>query len=403
MKRVLLVDIDFVLSGYISKKLHDAGVMVQKSSGTEQVLSYMERVKPDCVIVDYSHDRDGILSMFEQKWSRANIKSIPSIVVADLLQKNDDQIFSSYGVKNIIMKPVQADELLQTIGKLIKVNFTFDITQSLVECSLNEDIIFVEVAYGLNRDRIELLHYRIQEILELNNLEKVKILLIMSNIEISFVDVANLEYLLENLLTIPNATKEYLKVITMSDFVKEFLSYHPKYSGIQSASAIPELLVALSPKSGSVMDILSSMENQKQKQGKNSSISTKLKIDKLEGVKVAIVDDDSTVRDSLVAIFKTVKADVTAYEDAETFIKDYKNDKFNIIFLDIVLPGMAGFKCLDRLKFMNSSTPVIILSSVGSKENIVKAFEKGAKQYMVKPIRSDMIIAKTMEILGGSL
>ena len=52
MKRVLLVDIDFVLSGYISKKLHSAGVMVQKTSGAEQVLSYMERVKPDCIIVD---------------------------------------------------------------------------------------------------------------------------------------------------------------------------------------------------------------------------------------------------------------------------------------------------------------------------------------------------------------
>ena len=402
MKRVLLVDVDFVLSGYISKKLHDVGIMVQKASGTEQVLSYMERVKPDCIIVNYVNDRGGILSMFEMKWAKPNIKAIPSIVLADGLQKNDNQLFQSYGVKNIIMKPVQADELLQTIGRLIKINFTFDITQSLVECSLNGGIIFVEIAYGLNRDRIELLHYRIQEILELNELKETKILLIMSNIEISFLDVANLEYLMENLLSVPNAKKEYLKVLTSGEFVKEFLSHHPKYSGIQSAPAIPELLSTLAPE-GNLMDILSSMESQRQQSGKNSSISTKLKIDRLEGINVAVVDDDSTVRDSLTAIFKTVKANVVAYEDAESFIKDYKNDKFTIIFLDIVLPGMAGFKCLDRLRFMDSPTPVVILSSIGSKENIVKAFEKGAKQYMVKPIRSDLIIAKTMEILGGTL
>ena len=401
MKRVLLVDMDFVLAGYISRKLHDAGVMVQKTSGTEKVISYMERVKPDCVIVDYTSDREGILSMFEAKWAKESIKRIPSIVVAESLQKNDSGIFSSYGVKSIVMKPVRADELLQTIGSIIKVRFTFDITQSLVECSVNAGIVFIEIADGLNRDRIELLHYRVQELLEINKIETIKVLILLSNVNISFLDNANLEYLLDNILSIPNAEKEYIKVLTNSDFVKDFLENREKYKGIQSAASLPELLAALSPDTDNVLDILSSMEGEKN--SKTSSISTKLKFDKLENTQIAVVDDDVVIRDSMTAIFKTVKANVTAYPDAESFLKDYKKDKFNVIFLDLVLPGIPGLKCLDRLKLMDCSTPIIVLSTLTGKDNVVKAIEKGAKQYVVKPVKSDVIIAKTMEILGGSL
>ena len=401
MKRVLLVDLGFVLSGYISKKLHDAGVMVQKASGTEETFLYMKRVKPDCVIVDYTQDREGILSMFEKKWGASDIKNIPSIIIADSLQKNDAGLFASYGVKSIVMKPVQADELLQKIGKFIQVQFTFDITQSLVECSLNSDILFVEIADGLNRDRIELLHYRMKELLEINKIEVTKILVIMSNITISFVDTANLEYLLDNLLSIPNASKENLKILTISDFMKDFLLHHPKFSGIQSCAALPDLLTDfnLTPEDG--LNLIAAMDEAKQQN--KSSISTKLRFDRLENVKIAVIDDDLVIRESMQAIFKTVKSDVTTYTDAESFIREYKVGKFELIFLDMVLPGMQGFKCLDRLRLMDDPTPVIILSSMGGRENVVKAFEKGAKQYLLKPIKSDMIIAKTMEILGGKI
>lgn len=401
MKRVLLVDLGFVLSGYISKKLHDAGVMVQKASGTEEVFSYMKRVKPDCVIVDYTQDREGILSMFEKKWANQEIKNIPSIVIADTLQKNDAGLFASYGVKNIVMKPVQADELLQKIGKFIQVQFTFDITQSLVECSLNSDILFVEIADGLNRDRIELLHYRMQELIELNKLEVTKILVIMSNITISFVDTANLEYLLDNLLTLQNASKSNLKILTISDFMKDFLSHHPKFSGIQSSAALPDLLAGFNLTAEDGLNLIAAMDEAKQQN--KSSISTKLRFDRLENVKIAVVDDDAVVRQTMTSIFKTVKSDVSTYPDAESFMKEYKVGKFELIFLDMVLPGMQGFKCLDRLRLMDDPTPVIILSSLGGRENVLKAFEKGAKQYLLKPIKSDMIIAKTMEILGGKL
>ena len=401
MKRVLLVDMDFVLSEYISKKMHDMGIMVQKASGTEQVLSYMERVKPDCIIVDYSLDRDGILSMFEQKWANANIKGIPSIVVADSLQKNASGLFASYGVKNTVMKPVRADELLQKIGGLIKVQFTFDITQSLVECSVNEGIIFVEIAYGLNRDRIELAKYRMQELVTLYKLEAVKVLIIMSNIVISFLDTANLEYLIDNILSIPNSSKEGLKVLTASDFVKDFLDNHPKYKGIESAPTLQELLDNLSATKLSGIDIISSDEPDKVQ--KTSSISTKLNFDKLSNAKIAIVDDDVVVRDTMTSIFKTMKANVITYPDAESFLKGFKSEKIDLIFLDVVLPGMTGLKCLERLRLMDCPIPVVILSSVSGRDNVVKAFERGAKQYIVKPIKSDLIIAKTMEILGGVL
>ena len=401
MKRVLLVDMDFVLSEYISKKMHDMGIMVQKASGMEQVLSYMERVKPDCIIVDYSLDREGILTMFEQKWANTSIRSIPSVVVADSLQKNDSGLFASYGVKNIVMKPVRADELLQKIGVLIKVQFTFDITQSLVECSVNEGIIFVEIAYGLNRDRIELAKYRMQELIDLYKLEAVKVLIIMSNITISFLDTANLEYLIDNILSIPNSSKDGIKVLTASDFVKDFLNNHPKYKGIESAPALQELLDTLSSTKLNGIEIISSDEPDNKQ--KTSSISTKLNFDKLENAKIAVVDDDVVVRDTMTGIFKTVKASVSTYEDAESFLKDFKKEKFNLIFLDVVLPGMTGLKCLERLRLMDCPVPVVILSSVSGRDNVVKAFERGAKQYIVKPIKSDLIIAKTMEILSGLL
>jgi CheY-like chemotaxis protein len=120
---------------------------------------------------------------------------------------------------------------------------------------------------------------------------------------------------------------------------------------------------------------------------------------------ILLVEDDTFLIDILVQKFKSDGYTVIHAGDGETALKKVHENDPDLIFLDIILPGMNGFEVLKKLKDDDTigNIPVAFLSNLGQKEDIEKGKRLGAVDFIVKANHSlDEIVDKAGEILASS-
>lgn len=102
--------------------------------------------------------------------------------------------------------------------------------------------------------------------------------------------------------------------------------------------------------------------------------------------KILIIEDDKFLRELITK--KLVKEGYETAEavDGEEGIKKVKEEKPDLILLDLILPGIDGFEVLSRIKDdpALAQIPVIILSNLGQREDIDKGLNLGAVDYLIK-------------------
>ena len=103
------------------------------------------------------------------------------------------------------------------------------------------------------------------------------------------------------------------------------------------------------------------------------------------GSKVLIADDDSLVRLAIEKILSLFGHEVTAVQSGQEVL-DRVSGLYDVIVLDINMPGMDGFETLERLNRMNCDIPVLFLTGAGSMDYAVKAINLGAYDFLTKPI-----------------
>lgn len=74
----------------------------------------------------------------------------------------------------------------------------------------------------------------------------------------------------------------------------------------------------------------------------------------------------------------------------------------NLVLLDVVLPFVNGFEILQQIRSTNGweSVPVIMLTSKGQEQTVVRAFENGANDYIVKPFQMEELMARIRRFIG---
>lgn len=200
MKQVLLIDESSVFRDFIKEKLTSRKITVEIGIGYLDSLAKMRSQMPDLVILDFNQNRSFIFDLLEGKKADPNAKDIPVILLAQKLSKEELTQLTGLGIKTVIPKPLKIDQLFLAITKVIKVDFDIDTTACILEARVNDNIIFVEIAQGLNREKIDLLKYKIQELINLYSLNFPKILIMMTDMELSFIDGPNLELLMNSVM-----------------------------------------------------------------------------------------------------------------------------------------------------------------------------------------------------------
>lgn len=108
--------------------------------------------------------------------------------------------------------------------------------------------------------------------------------------------------------------------------------------------------------------------------------------------KILIVDDEDGIRYSLRGILEDEGFEVNEAESGEKALSHLGEERPDLVFLDIWLPGMDGLEVLDRIKKEWDWLPVVMISGHGNIETAVSAIKKGAFDFIEKPLSLEKVV-----------
>ena len=113
---------------------------------------------------------------------------------------------------------------------------------------------------------------------------------------------------------------------------------------------------------------------------------------------VLVVDDDDRIRELVKQYLEKNNFIVTSAKDALDAKKKLEILKFDILILDIMMPGESGLSLTKRIK-KNNSTPIILLTAKGETQDRIKGLEFGADDYLGKPFEAKELLLRIKNIL----
>ncbi len=116
--------------------------------------------------------------------------------------------------------------------------------------------------------------------------------------------------------------------------------------------------------------------------------------------RILIVDDEPLIRDSVGEFLTHEGFEVTVCGSGEQALHVAEKTPFAIVLCDMQLPGMDGVETIDRLLKINPETFVVLITAYGTVEGAVAAFQRGAHDYLMKPILLDEVLAKIRRLLA---
>ena len=117
--------------------------------------------------------------------------------------------------------------------------------------------------------------------------------------------------------------------------------------------------------------------------------------------KILICDDSILARKQIKDIIASIGSPAI-YEafDGQSAIDIYKEEKPNLVFLDIVMPKKDGNIAIEEIMAFDKDAIIIIVSSVGTHSQLKAALEAGAKDFIQKPINTEQILEAVDKYLG---
>lgn len=110
-----------------------------------------------------------------------------------------------------------------------------------------------------------------------------------------------------------------------------------------------------------------------------------------ENVKIMVVDDEPSVLESFKMILEIKDYAVDTFPDGPSAVAKLEKGKYDICFVDYKLPGMDGLQVLKKVKEIDSTIEVIVVTAYASEKSQSRAIQLGALEYLRKPFLMDEI------------
>ena len=117
--------------------------------------------------------------------------------------------------------------------------------------------------------------------------------------------------------------------------------------------------------------------------------------------KILIIDDDPHIVKLLQSRLKVNRYEVITALDGEAGLEKARNEKPDLILLDLMLPKLSGYKLCRMLKFDEKykHIPVVVFTARAQESDKKLGFEVGADAYITKPFKAEVLLGKIREIL----
>lgn len=114
---------------------------------------------------------------------------------------------------------------------------------------------------------------------------------------------------------------------------------------------------------------------------------------------ILIIEDEASLRKTLARILQQAGFEVTTVESAEQGLDYLKTTKFDLVFTDLRLPGIIGLDALKYIHTINPSLPVVLFTAQPDINSAVEALRHGATDYLLKPLKPEIIVERAKTIL----
>ena len=119
-------------------------------------------------------------------------------------------------------------------------------------------------------------------------------------------------------------------------------------------------------------------------------------------IRLLLVEDEEAIRTGLMDVFVYHGYDVDFAADGRQGLDKALSGRFDLILLDVMLPGMDGFEICNRIRAQDRDQPVIMLTAKGTDEDIIQGLSLGADDYVAKPFSVAQLVLRVQAVLRRS-
>jgi DNA-binding response OmpR family regulator len=114
---------------------------------------------------------------------------------------------------------------------------------------------------------------------------------------------------------------------------------------------------------------------------------------------ILIVEDEEKILRLLELELEIEGYQIGKAMDGKEALEAYRSGSWDLILLDVMLPGISGIELLRKIRTKNNFTPVILLTAKGSVEDKVSGLDLGANDYITKPFQIEELLARIRAVL----
>jgi CheY-like chemotaxis protein len=116
--------------------------------------------------------------------------------------------------------------------------------------------------------------------------------------------------------------------------------------------------------------------------------------------KILVIDDDPDIRDAVSLLLQRHGYAVLTVSDGATGLAKVAQEPFDLVFLDIHMPGLDGITALEEIKKIDPAIAAIMMTGFGSREKVIASFNQKACDFINKPVSLETLILATEKALA---
>ena len=122
-----------------------------------------------------------------------------------------------------------------------------------------------------------------------------------------------------------------------------------------------------------------------------------------KNLRILLVEDEEHLLELIRLNLEMEGYTVTAVNDGKKAIKAFKQERFNLIVLDVMLPELDGFKVCQAIRLENSVVPILFLTAKNTGEDRVHGLKIGGDDYMSKPFNLEELLLRIQKLIKRSV
>ncbi|HAE12786.1 MAG TPA: DNA-binding response regulator [Bacteroidetes bacterium] len=118
--------------------------------------------------------------------------------------------------------------------------------------------------------------------------------------------------------------------------------------------------------------------------------------------RILLVEDEDHIRENLKLNLELEDYEVVAVDNGSKAIKDFREQRFDLVILDVMMPEMDGFDVCEQIRLEDLNTPILFLTAKDTSQDKIQGLKTGADDYMTKPFNLEELLLRVRNLIRRS-